>query len=206
MMNSVGSDCLRHIFSHRQFIKQISKRSKAYSKPTLDVARFQRAVSQLPPRFSNEELGNVITLQEDPLVCLELFNWASQQPRFRHNVSTYHIMIKKLGAAETYQEMDDVVNQVLAVPYVGSETLYNTIIYFFAEARKLTRAVKSSRNLECGPLIRKRGRVEEAMKLLKELQDKDLVDGHTYRKLQHVFEDDLDDSNNRKRFQIIESA
>ncbi|KAK1586625.1 hypothetical protein Q3G72_004332 [Acer saccharum] len=155
MMNSVGSDCLRHIFSHRQFIKQISKRSKAYSKPTLDVARFQRAVSQLPPRFSNEELGNVITLQEDPLVCLELFNWASQQPRFRHNVSTYHIMIKKLGAAETYQEMDDVVNQVLAVPYVGSETLYNTIIYFFTEVRKLTRAVKSSRNLECGPLIRK---------------------------------------------------
>ncbi|KAK4855072.1 hypothetical protein QYF36_003713 [Acer negundo] len=112
-----------------------------------------------------------------------------------------------------YQEMDDVVNRVLAVPYVGSEALYNTIIYFFTEARKLIRAVnifrhmKSSRNLECGPSIRttvldemcRRGRVEEAMKLLNKLQDKELVDGHNYRKLQHVFEDDLDDSNNRKR-------
>ncbi|KAK0605606.1 hypothetical protein LWI29_028650 [Acer saccharum] len=425
MNNSVVNDCLRHVFSHRHFIKQlrpiniihqflcysnpvtktlnpvrilnqtrisklsgscssgvilcsfystkpptrslrrrISKRTKAYSKPTLDEARFQRAVSQLPPRFSNEELCNVITLQEDPLVCLELFNWASQQPRFRHNVFTYHITIKKLGAAEMYQEMDDVVNQVLAVPYIGSEALYNTIIYFFTEARKLTRAVnifkhmKNSRNLECRPSIGtynilftaflsrgrnsyinhmymetirclfkqmvndgidpdifslnsmikgyvlsnhvndalrifhqmdavynclpnsfsydylihglcaqgrtdnarelcdemkqkgfvpsarsynslvnalalgggveeamsslwemigkqrlvdlityrtvvdemcRRGRVEEAMKLLKELHDKDLVDGHTYRKLQHVFEDEFDDSNDRKR-------
>ncbi|KAB1226207.1 hypothetical protein CJ030_MR1G029180 [Morella rubra] len=83
-------------------------------------------LSQLPPRFTAEELSNVITLQEDPKVCLELFNWASQQHRFRHDVCSYHITIKKLGAAKMYQEMDDVVNQVLAD--VGSEAL---------EARKL---------------------------------------------------------------------
>ncbi|KAJ0083947.1 hypothetical protein Patl1_30750 [Pistacia atlantica] len=144
----------------RSLRRRISKRSKANNKRTLDEAQFQSAVSQLPPRFSNEDLCNVITLQEDPLVCLELFNWASQQPRFRHDVFTYHITIKKLGAAKMYQEMDDVVNQVLAVPYVGSEALYNTIVYFFTEARKLTRAVnifkhmRNSRNLECRPSIR----------------------------------------------------
>ncbi|KAL5831207.1 hypothetical protein ACOSQ4_016561 [Xanthoceras sorbifolium] len=144
----------------RSLRRRISKRSQANSKPTLDEAQFRRAVSQLLPRFSNDELCNVITLQEDPIVCLELFNWASQQPRFRHNVLTYHITIKKLGAAKLYQEMDDVVNQVLAVPYIGSEALYNTMIYFFTEARKLTRAVnifrhmKNSRNLECRPSIR----------------------------------------------------
>ncbi|KAL5832961.1 hypothetical protein ACOSQ3_016635 [Xanthoceras sorbifolium] len=144
----------------RSLRRRISKRSQANSKPTLDEAQFRWAVSQLLPRFSNDELCNVITLQEDPIVCLELFNWASQQPRFRHNVLTYHITIKKLGAAKLYQEMDDVVNQVLAVPYIGSEALYNTMIYFFTEARKLTRAVnifrhmKNSRNLECRPSIR----------------------------------------------------
>ncbi|XP_044483608.1 pentatricopeptide repeat-containing protein At2g27800, mitochondrial-like isoform X2 [Mangifera indica] len=144
----------------RSLRRRISKRSKVNNKRTLDEAQFQSAVSQLPPRFNNEDLCNLITLQEDPLVCLELFNWASQHSRFRHDLSTYHIIIKKLGAAKMYQEMDDVVNQVLAVPYVGSEALYNTIIYFFTEARKLTRAVnifkhmKNSRNLECRPSIR----------------------------------------------------
>ncbi|WCJ41075.1 Pentatricopeptide repeat-containing protein At2g27800 mitochondrial [Euphorbia peplus] len=144
----------------RSFRKRQSKRLKAARKPVLNEAKFQQAISQLPPRFTNEELCNVLTLEEDPLVCLELFNWASQNPRFRHDTLTYHATIKKLGVAKMYQEMDDVVNQVLAVPYIGNEALYNTVIYFFTEARKLTRAVnifkhmKDSPNLECRPSIR----------------------------------------------------
>lgn len=144
----------------RSFRRRERKRSKSNAETPLDEAQFQRAVSQLPPRFTAEELCNVITLQEDPKVCLELFNWASQQSRFRHDVCTYHITIKKLGAVKMYQEMDDVVNQVLALPHVGSEALFNSIIYFFTEARKLTRAVnifkhmKNSRNLDCRPSVR----------------------------------------------------
>ncbi|KAF3455037.1 hypothetical protein FNV43_RR05485 [Rhamnella rubrinervis] len=144
----------------RSFRRRARKRLKAISEPTLDEAKFQRAVSQLLPRFTPQELCDVITKQDDPLVCLELFNWATQQPRFKHDVCTYHITIKKLGVAEMYQEMDDIVNQVLAISYMGSEALYNTIIYFFTEARKLTRAInifkhmKNSRNLSCRPSIR----------------------------------------------------
>eukprot|EP00257_Ricinus_communis_P020017 XP_015579160.1 pentatricopeptide repeat-containing protein At2g27800, mitochondrial [Ricinus communis] len=144
----------------RSFRRRQSKRLRASKKPVLDQAKFQESISQLPPRFSNEELCNVLTLQEDPLVCFEIFNWASQQPRFKHDTLTYHITIKKLGAAKMYQEMDDVVNQVLAVPHIGNEALYNTIIYFFTEARKLTRAVnifkhmRNSRNLDYRPSIR----------------------------------------------------
>ncbi|KAM7522314.1 hypothetical protein LguiA_012216 [Lonicera macranthoides] len=144
----------------RSLRRRISKRAKAAAKPTLDEAQFQHVLSQLLPRFTPEELSNVITMQNDPLVCFELFNWASQQPRFRHDVSTYHITIKKLGAAKMYEEMDDVVNQVLAIPSIGSEALYNTMIYFFTENRKLTRAVniykhmKNSRKLDCRPTIR----------------------------------------------------
>uniref|UniRef100_A0A2P2PJL5 Pentatricopeptide repeat-containing protein At2g27800-like n=1 Tax=Rhizophora mucronata TaxID=61149 RepID=A0A2P2PJL5_RHIMU len=144
----------------RSYRRRVSKRRKANSKPILDEAKLQQAISQLPPRFTNEELRNVLTLEEDPLVCWELFNWASQQPRFRHDASTYHVTIKKLGVAKMYEEMDNVVNQVLAVRHLGNEALYNTIIYFFTEARKLTRAVnifnhmKNVRNPECRPSIK----------------------------------------------------
>ncbi|KAF4392361.1 hypothetical protein G4B88_005320 [Cannabis sativa] len=144
----------------RSYRRRVSKRLKASNKPILDEAQFQRALSQLLPRFTAEELANVMAQQDDPLVCLELFNWASQQPRFKHDASTYHIAVKKLGAAEMYEEMDDVVNQVLAISHMGTEALFNTIIYFFTEARKLTRAIniykhmKNSRNLACRPSIR----------------------------------------------------
>ncbi|KAF5470672.1 hypothetical protein F2P56_011170 [Juglans regia] len=144
----------------RSFRRRECKRAKSNAEAPLNEAQFQHAVSKLPPRFTAEELCNVITFQRDPKVCLELYNWASQQRRFRHEVCTYHTTIKKLGAARMYQEMDDVVNQVLALPYVGSEALYNTIIYFFTEARKLTRAVnifnhmRNSKNLDCRPSVR----------------------------------------------------
>ncbi|KAK7404684.1 hypothetical protein VNO78_05640 [Psophocarpus tetragonolobus] len=139
----------------RSYRRRARKRLLKSSKPTLDQTQFQHAQSQLPPRFTPEELCNVIRRQGDPLVCLELFHWASHQPRFRHDVSTFHVVINKLGAAKMYQEMDDIVSQLLAVPLIGSEPLFNSVIYYFTQARKLTRAVnvfkhmKSSRNLNC---------------------------------------------------------
>ncbi|XP_027345390.1 pentatricopeptide repeat-containing protein At2g27800, mitochondrial-like [Abrus precatorius] len=139
----------------RSYRRRARKRLLKSCKPTLNQAQFQLALSQLPPRFTAEELCDVIAQQHDPLVCLELFHWASQQPRFRHDASTFHVTIKKLGVAKMYQEMDDVVNQLLAVPFIGSEELFNMVIYYFTEARKLTRAVnvfkhmKSRRNLNC---------------------------------------------------------
>ncbi|XP_021905756.1 pentatricopeptide repeat-containing protein At2g27800, mitochondrial-like [Carica papaya] len=144
----------------RSLRRRIRKREKCNSKTVLDEAQFQQALSLLLPRFTPEELHNVIALQENPVVCLELFNWAAQQPRFKHDISTYHITIQKLGTAKLYKEMDDVVNQVLAIHHFGSEALYNTIIYYFTEARKLSRAVnifkhmRKSRNLGCRPSIR----------------------------------------------------
>lgn len=144
----------------RSLRRRINKRAKAAAKPVLNEVIFHQAISRLPHRFTPEELHDVIVLQDDPLVCLELFNWASHQHRFRHNVCTYHVTIKKLGAAKWYEEMDNVVNQVLSVPSIGSEALYNTMIYYFTEARKLVRAVniynhlRNSQKLDCRPSIR----------------------------------------------------
>ncbi|CAK8540102.1 unnamed protein product [Lathyrus sativus] len=140
----------------RSYRRRVRNRILKSSKPFLDQAQFQFVQSQLLPRFTPEELCNVIALQRDPLVCLELFHWASHQPRFRHDLSTFHVTIKKLGDAKMYQEMDDIVNQLLAVPSIGSEAVFNMVIYYFTEARKLTKAVnvfkhmKSSRNPNFG--------------------------------------------------------
>ncbi|XP_034680035.1 pentatricopeptide repeat-containing protein At2g27800, mitochondrial-like isoform X2 [Vitis riparia] len=46
----------------------------------------------------------------------------------------------------------------------------------------------------------RQGRTEDSMQLLKELQEKELVDGHTYRKLLNVLEDDFGNSSYRNRF------
>lgn len=138
----------------------MNRRARIAAMPVLDEVQFQNAVSQLPPRFTPEELRNVMVSQKDPLVCLELFNWASKQHRFKHDVSTYHVAIQRIGEANMYKEMDAIVNQVLAVPSIGSEELFNSMIYYFTEARKLTRAVMiykhmlNSRKFDCRPSIK----------------------------------------------------
>ncbi|CAA6672985.1 unnamed protein product [Spirodela intermedia] len=109
--------------------------------PTPDPSRLQCCIDQLPPRFTSEDLSGMLELQRDPILCLNIFNWASQQPRFRHDASTYLITIKKLGAARMYQEMDVVIVQALSATCIASEELFNTVIYFYTEARMLSKAV-----------------------------------------------------------------
>lgn len=152
-INSLISFNSYHYYStktpSRSYRRRARNRFLKANKPVLDQEKFQFAQSQLLPRFTPEELRNVIANQRDPLVCLELFHWASHQPRFRHNESSFHVTIKKLGDAKMYQEMDDVVNQLLAVRSIGNEALYNMIIYYFTEARKLTRAVIVFKHMKC---------------------------------------------------------
>ncbi|KAF3555940.1 hypothetical protein F2Q69_00012303, partial [Brassica cretica] len=109
----------------RSLRRRISKRNNP--KPVLDESKFQETVSKLPPRFTPEELADAITLQEDPLVCFHLFNWASQQPRFKHENCTYHIAIRKLGAAKAGK---------------------------LIRAVNIFRHMATSKNLECRPTIR----------------------------------------------------
>ncbi|CAH9055371.1 unnamed protein product [Cuscuta epithymum] len=162
MVSFYSSTAIRHLRGSptRSLRRRMRKRALAASKPVLDESRVQRAISQLPPRFTPEDLYSIISVEEDPLVCLELFNWASTQHRFRHDVITFHVTIQKLGAAKMYKEMDDIVNQVLALPSIGSEALFNTMIHYFIEARKLIRAVnifkhmQNSKKLDCRPSIR----------------------------------------------------
>ncbi|XP_058101011.1 pentatricopeptide repeat-containing protein At2g27800, mitochondrial [Magnolia sinica] len=135
-------------------------KSKSPPSPPPSSPQLHHLLSQLPPRFTTQDLSKTISLQKDPHLCLHLFNWASQQPRFRHDLSTFLITVKKLGSAKLYEDLDAVVDQALAIPIPSSETLFNTIIYFYTEGRKLSRAVtvfkhmKKSKDPNSHPSIR----------------------------------------------------
>uniref|UniRef100_A0A1D1ZLV5 Pentatricopeptide repeat-containing protein At2g27800, mitochondrial n=1 Tax=Anthurium amnicola TaxID=1678845 RepID=A0A1D1ZLV5_9ARAE len=119
--------------------------------PPPDPSRLQAFIDQLPPRFTAEDLRRQLDLQRDPALCLHLFHWASHQPRFRHDGSTYLVAIKKLGAARMYQEMDAVAAQALAADSALSEPLFNTAIYFYTEARMLSKAVNAYKRMRDSP-------------------------------------------------------
>ncbi|KAH9626512.1 hypothetical protein KSS87_022139 [Heliosperma pusillum] len=158
--------CIQRYFSKSgrprsgAYRKRVNRRLRLARKPVLDVAQFNKAVSQLPARFTADDLQNVLVLENDAFVCLELFNWASKQHRFEHSVTTFHKTIQKLGIAGMIEEMYDVVDQLLTRPHFGSEALYNTIIYYYTKARKLSRAVtvfkhmKKVESSDCMPSIK----------------------------------------------------
>ncbi|CBI16275.3 unnamed protein product, partial [Vitis vinifera] len=261
----------------RSFKKRARKRLKANAKPCLNEAQFHQAISELLPRFSAGELCEVLNLQEDPIVCLEIFNWASQQPRFRHDVSTYHIIIKKLGTTKlkltraaiifkhmrscsnldcrpsirTYnllfaaflsrrsdsyinhmymatirclfkQMVNDGIepdvfslnsmiegyvlslhlcNEMKGKGFVPSSKSYNSLVNALALCGEVDEAVnylwemtEKQRSADFITYqtvldqICRQGRTQDAMSLLKELQVKDLLDGHTYQKLLSLLE------------------
>lgn len=144
----------------RAYRQRVNRRLRLAKKPLLNEVQFNKVVSELPARFCADDLHNVITSEDDPLVCLQLFNWASRQHRFNHSENTYHVTIQKLGIAGMIEEMYDVVDQILALPHFGSEALYNTIIYYYTRARKLSRAItvfkhmKKADSSDCRPSMR----------------------------------------------------
>ncbi|KAG9454752.1 hypothetical protein H6P81_007656 [Aristolochia fimbriata] len=145
--NPIDHRSLRFYSSHRRAHRQTHK-DKPKTLPPLDASQLEHSVSQLPPRFTPEDLCKTLNVQSHPLVCLHLFNFASNQPRFKHNMSTFFITIKKLGSAQLFEEFDIVVNQALAVPIPSSEPLFNTIIYYYTESRKLSRAINIFKHMK----------------------------------------------------------
>ncbi|XP_068663350.1 pentatricopeptide repeat-containing protein At2g27800, mitochondrial-like [Aristolochia californica] len=133
--------------SHRRTHRQ-THRNKPKHIPPPDPSQLELSTSQLLPRFTEEDLSKTLNAQPHPLICLHLFNYASYQPRFKHNISTFLITIKKLGSAQLFDEFDYVVNQALAVPIPSSEPLFNTIIYYYTESRKLSKAINIFKHMK----------------------------------------------------------
>ncbi|KAG1346581.1 pentatricopeptide repeat-containing protein, mitochondrial [Cocos nucifera] len=128
-----------------------SKRSKR-APPPVDQGQLDRAISELPARFTSADLAAALARHPDPRLCHELLLAALRHPRFRRpaaaanddddHLSPFLITIKKLGAARLYREMDAIASLALSLPSLPlSEPFFNTIIYFYAEARMLSKAI-----------------------------------------------------------------
>ncbi|KAK9688943.1 hypothetical protein RND81_09G023600 [Saponaria officinalis] len=82
---------------NRAYRKRVNRRLKLANKPKLDEIQFNKAMSQLPARFTADDLHDVLTSEDDPTVCLELFNWASRQHRFKHSLEGFVFVLCASG-------------------------------------------------------------------------------------------------------------
>nr|AAM63012.1 unknown [Arabidopsis thaliana] len=61
------------------------------------------------PIGSPTRVQKLIASQSDPLLAKEIFDYASQQPNFRHSRSSHLILILKLGRGRYFNLIDDVL-------------------------------------------------------------------------------------------------
>lgn len=120
--------------------KRNPTRGRRQSPPAVSQSDLDAAISQLPSRFTTDDLSSLISRHPDPHLCFHLFSWATHQPRFRSDPSLFLSLIKKLGSARLLPELHSVASLALST-LPPSLPLFNTIIYFFAEARQLSKAV-----------------------------------------------------------------
>ncbi|XP_073008046.1 pentatricopeptide repeat-containing protein At2g27800, mitochondrial-like [Typha latifolia] len=128
-----------------------SKRGKSKPQP-LDPTLLDRAISSLPPRFSSSDLAETLVHESNPLLCFHLLSWYLHHPRFRPDPNPFLITIKKLGSSRLYTEFDSITSLSLSLPsFPVTSTLYNTIIYFYCEARKLGKAMHVYTRMRASP-------------------------------------------------------
>lgn len=117
---------------------------KSPKPPPLDQSQLDLVVSQLPPRFGASDLADALVRLPDPRLCPHLFSWAleSHRRRLAGDYAPFLAAIKRLGVARLYSEMDAVASLALALPSLPpTEPHLNTLLYFYAEGRMLSKAI-----------------------------------------------------------------
>ena len=95
------------------------------------------------------------------------------------NSLTYDYLIHGLCAKGRTENAKELYHEMKTKGFTPNSKSYNSLVNSLALVGEIDDAVK------------------EAMRFLQELQEKDLVDGHTYRKLLYVLEDDFGNSEDR---------
>jgi pentatricopeptide repeat protein len=120
--------------------------------------KFGNWIQKLQRGFQPEDVVEVLKQQRDVDLCFDIFRWASQQRRYKHNHLTYHVMIQKFASATRLNKVEILVNEILAGACDGSEALFNTLIYIYIEACKLEKAINVYRHMrktsDCKPSLR----------------------------------------------------
>ncbi|KAJ1381708.1 Tetratricopeptide-like helical domain superfamily [Sesbania bispinosa] len=123
------------------------------------------------------------------------------------NSLTYDYLIHGLCAQGRTKNAKELCHEMKTRGFIPSSKSYNSLVNSLALGGEVEEAVnylwemtekqRSTDFITYRTIldeICRRGRVQEAMRFLQELQGKDLVDGHTYRKLLYVLEDDYGNS------------
>ncbi|XP_074585906.1 pentatricopeptide repeat-containing protein At2g27800, mitochondrial-like [Curcuma longa] len=132
---------------HRAFASAVDRRrrrEKRRKPPPLDRTQLDLVVSQLPPRFGASDLADALVRLPDARLCPHLFSWALENHRRRlaGDHAPFLAAIKRLGVARLYSEMDAVASLALALPSLPpTEPHLNTLLYFYAERRMLSKAI-----------------------------------------------------------------
>ncbi|KAI5436048.1 G2/mitotic-specific cyclin-2 [Lathyrus oleraceus] len=95
------------------------------------------------------------------------------------NSLTYDYLIHGLCAKGRTENAKELYHELKTKGFTPNSKSYNSLVNSLALVGEIDDAVK------------------EAMRFLQELQEKDLVDGHTYRKLLYVLEDDFGNSEDK---------
>ncbi|GAU13710.1 hypothetical protein TSUD_348140 [Trifolium subterraneum] len=95
------------------------------------------------PIGSPTRVQKLIASQSDPLLAKEIFDYASLQPNFRHNYSTYLILILKFGRSKHFSLLDDLLRRLKSQSQPITPTLFSYLIKIYGEANLPDKALNT---------------------------------------------------------------
>ena len=134
---------------HSRFDKQNIPCSHA--KPT--NVEFENAIKQLQSKLFPTKLIRVLEQLKDTELALEIFNWTSNQKGFKHNGTTYSLMIERLGFVGRFGEMQALLDEILNKSCPRTEGIFVIVIKCYCQAQMLDEALKvleTMKSIDCG--------------------------------------------------------
>ena len=155
--------------------------------------------------------GYVLSLHVND--ALRVFHQMGVVYHCRPNACTYDYLIHGLCAQGRTDNARELCEEMKSKGFVPSGKSYNSLVNALALGGEVDEGLKFLWEMVEGRSsadfityrtvldeMCRRGSVGEAVKLLKEFRERDLVDGHAYRKLLYVIEDDFGHSTELSRF------
>ncbi|XP_050280710.1 pentatricopeptide repeat-containing protein At4g01400, mitochondrial [Quercus robur] len=103
----------------------------------------QHLNSNTPIGLSPSRVQKLIASQTDPLLAKEIFDYASNQPNFRHSYSSYLTLILKLGRSNYFSLIDNLLISLKIHHYSLPPSLFSHLIKLYGNANLPNKALKT---------------------------------------------------------------
>ncbi|CAA7013043.1 unnamed protein product [Microthlaspi erraticum] len=124
--------------------------ARRITSPTSTSSRYLSSCSPEHELVSNKSsfgsptrVQKLIASQSDPLLAKEIFDYASQQPNFRHSQSSHLVLILKLGRSKHFNLIDDVLAKHRSSGYPLTGETFTYLIKIYAEANLPEKALRT---------------------------------------------------------------